>query len=96
MRPKLGPSKPHGATVLSRALQTKGGELPPEGASFILNLGIRDVDKRRLLKLLAKNQKGPITAEESEELESYVEADNILSTLKAQAILALKKAGRKP
>jgi hypothetical protein len=31
-----------------------------------------------------------------DELESYVQADNMLSILKAQAILALKQAGHKP
>jgi hypothetical protein len=47
-------------------------------------------------ELLAKQQRGGITAEEMGELESYIEADNLLSILKAQAILALKKAGQEP
>jgi hypothetical protein len=85
-----------GATVLSRALQSKGKDLPPEGARFILDLGIMEDDKKRALELLAKQQEGPITAQEREELESYVQADNMLSILKAQAILALKKAGQEP
>ena len=48
-----------GATVLSRALQSKGGDLPPEGARFILDLGIMEDDKKRMLELLAKQQAGP-------------------------------------
>jgi hypothetical protein len=96
MRPKLRPSKKNGATILSRALEIKGGGLPLEGARFILSLGIREEDKKRLLELLAKHQKGQITAEELDEVESYVEADNLLSILKAQAILALKNAGHNP
>ena len=96
MQPNLGTAKKTGATVLSRALQTKGGDVPPEGARFILDLGIREDDKKRTLNLLAKQQKGRITAEEMEELESYVQADNMLSILKARAILALKKAGQEP
>ena len=63
---------------------------------FILDLGIREEDKKRMLKLLAKQQKGPITAAERDDLESYVQADNVLSILKARAILALKKAGQEP
>ena len=96
MHPNLGTAKPTSATVLSRALETKGGSVPPEGARFILGLGIRDKDKKRMLKLLAKQQKGPITAAERDEIESYVQADNVLSILKAQAILALKQAGQEP
>ena len=85
------------AAVLSRALQVQGGDVPPEGARFILALGIRAEDKERMLELLAKQQRGGgITAEERGDLESYVQADNLLSILKAQAILALKKAGQEP
>ena len=97
MQPNLGASKKTtGATVLSRALERKGGAVPPEGARFILGLGIREEDKKRMLKLLEKQQKGRITAQERDELESYVQADNLLSILKAQALLALKRAGQEP
>jgi hypothetical protein len=85
--------KATGATVLSRALEAKGQAVPPEGARFILNLGIRDEDKKRMLALLSKQQAGPITEEEREELDSYIQADNTLSVLKARALVALKKAG---
>jgi hypothetical protein len=96
MQPNLGTAKQTSATVLSRALEIRGGTVPPEGARFILELGIREEDKKRMLKLLEKQQKGRITAAERDELESYVQADQILSILRAQAILALKKAGQEP
>jgi hypothetical protein len=96
MQLNLGAAKNTGATVLSRALEVKDGMVPPEGARFILGLGIREEDKKRTLKLLAKQQKGQITAAERDELESYIQADNLLSILKAQAILALKRAGQEP
>jgi hypothetical protein len=96
MQPSPGALKTTGATVLSRALQLKGKDVPPEGARFILGLGIREEDKKRMLKLLEKQQKGRITAQERDELESYVQADNLLSILKAQALLALKRAGQEP
>ena len=84
------------AAILSRALQSKGGNVPPDGARFILDLGIGEWDKKRMLKLLAKQQRGRISAQEKADLESYIQADNTLSVLKAQAILALKKAGQEP
>jgi len=96
MQSNLETEKKTSATVLGRALEIKGGKIPPEGARFILGLGIREEDKERMLKLLAKQQKGPITAAERDELESYVQADQILSILRAQALLALKKAGQEP
>ncbi len=95
MQPQAA-QKPTGATVLSRALEAKGGEVPPEGARFILDLGIREQDKQRTLDLLERQQRGEITAEERDELESYIQADNVLSILKATALLALKKAGQEP
>ena len=96
MQANLKSSKQTGATVLSRALEMSGRDLPPEGARFILGLGIREEDQKRMLELLAKQQRGEITPGEQEDLESYVEADNVLSILRAQAILALKTAGQKP
>jgi len=96
MQPNLGASRMTSATVLSRAAHSRGGDVPPEGARFILDLAIMEDDKNRMLELLAKQQKGPITAREREDLESHVQADNMLSILKAQAILALKKAGQEP
>jgi hypothetical protein len=96
MQPDLGHAKQTGATILGRALEAKGGGVPPEGARFILDLGIREEDKKRMLKLLEKQQKDRITAAERDELESYVQADNMLSILKARALLALKQAGQEP
>ena len=93
MQPKLRASKTTSATILSRALELKSEGVPPAGARFILGLGIREKDQERMLKLLAKQQRGKITDEEVEELESYVQADRILTVLKAKAIVALKKAG---
>ncbi|MFO0960611.1 MAG: hypothetical protein U0800_24780 [Isosphaeraceae bacterium] len=84
-----------GAKILGRALESKG-EVPPEGARFILSLGIREQDKQRALELLERQQQGPITADERDELESYIQADNVLSILKARALLALKSAGQEP
>jgi hypothetical protein len=96
MQPKLKAPKKTSATILSRALELKSGHVPPAGARFILSLGIREEDKERMLELLAKQQRGKITDEEAQELETYVQADSILSVLKAKAIVALKKAGEEP
>ena len=75
MQPKLGTAKKTGATVLGRALQTNGGIVPPkERRSSSTWASGTTTRKRRRLKLLTKQQKGRITAEELEELEAYVQA----------------------
>jgi hypothetical protein len=96
MAPNLGALPMTSAAILSRALQSKGGNVPPDGARFILDLGIGEQDKILMLELLAKQQEGRISAQENDDLESYIQADNTLSILKAQATLALKKAGQEP
>ena len=70
MQPKLRASKKTSATILSHPLELKSGDVPPAGARCILGLGIRAEDKERMLELLAKQQRGKITGEEAEELES--------------------------
>ncbi|WP_169979051.1 hypothetical protein [Tautonia rosea] len=96
MQPPSATAKPTGVTILSRALETKGGPVPPEAARFLLSLEIRDQDKQRMLDLLQKQQEGHLTREERDELESYIQADTVLSLLRAKAILALKQAGQEP
>lgn len=86
-----GTAKPTAAAVLSRALEMNDGEVASEGARFILNLGLRDEDKARMLELLTRCQAGEMTAEEADELGSYVEADNVLSVLRAKALVARSK-----
>jgi hypothetical protein len=84
------------ATVLSRDLKSKGGRMTPEAARSILDLGINSAHKKRALRLLEKQREGTISPAEGAELESYVQADNVLSILKARAILALQAAGQEP
>ncbi len=86
-------SIPSVATILGRAPEMKGGEIPLEGARFILDLGIRAEDQARMLDLLARNQEAKITAEEAKELESYMLADDVLSLLKIKALIVMKKHG---
>jgi hypothetical protein len=96
MQTNLRSTRTTSAMVLSRALRLKGEPIPPEGARFILSLGISAADRKRTLKLLERQREGTANALDREELESYVQADNLLSILKAQAILAIQQAGQEP
>ena len=80
------------ASILGRALRRDPGGVTPEGARFILALGIHQDDRQRTLDLLVRRSEGRITEDEDLELLPYIEADRILTILKAQAALALKQA----
>lgn len=82
--------------VLSRVLEMSDGSGLLEGARFVLGLRIREEDQQRMLDLLAWHQRGEIGAGDREDLESLIEADNMLSVLRAQALLALNRAGQGP
>jgi len=47
MPANVAPPKKTGATVLSRALEIRGGEMLPEGARFVFGLGVREEDRER-------------------------------------------------
>ena len=70
--PDNGRSKTAAATILGRVLSKKRG-VPAERARGILELGTSDVDKKRSLRPVAKQQKGSITGDEMADLESYVQ-----------------------
>lgn len=91
--PSKSPSKPTGAAVLRRALEFKRGAGSVEGARFILDLDIRSEDKARASDLLRRRQQGTLSPAEEEELASYIEADDVLSILRAKALAVLKEAG---
>ena len=61
MHVDLASPKKTGATVPNRALEMRSGDIPPEGARFLLGLGIGEEDRERMLELLAEQQRGPIT-----------------------------------
>ncbi len=94
--PHRSPPKSTGAAVLGRALEIKRGSRAVEGARFILDLDIRSEDKARAADLLRRRQEGTLSPEELEELASYIEADDVLSILRAKALAVLKEAGGAP
>jgi hypothetical protein len=57
---------------------------------------IKADDQQRTRELLAKQQHGQITAEELDELGSYIQTDQLLSALKTKAMLALEEGSAIP
>ena len=96
MRPNLETAKPTSSTILGRALEIKGGKVTPEGAPIHPRAGHPRGRQEAAAQAPGETTKGADHRRGRDELESYVQADQILSILRAQAILALKKAGQEP
>lgn len=80
--------------VFSRLLTNGRREMGPQLARYILGLGFSAADQARMQELAEKNQAGPITPQERDELFSYVKAGHLLAILQSKARKALKKKTR--
>lgn len=72
-------------TILARILGNEDGQLPPEQARYILDLGFTDRDKARMHDLLVRNQDGALSAVETEEMHAFGKAGDLLAILKSKA-----------
>jgi hypothetical protein len=73
-------------TILARIiLGNEHGELSPELARHILELGFSDRDKARMHDLAARNQEDALSPAEKEELFAFGKAGDLLAILKSKA-----------
>jgi hypothetical protein len=72
-------------TILARILGNERGQLSPEMARHILDLGFSDRDKARMHDLAVRNQDDALSAGEKEELFAFAKAGTLLSILKSKA-----------
>jgi hypothetical protein len=77
--------------IFGRLLSDAKGHMSPELARYVLTLGFGDADQARMRELAAGNQRGALSAEEHEELMSYVKAGHLLALLHSNARKALKR-----
>jgi hypothetical protein len=82
-------------TILARVLGNEEGQLPPEIARYLLQLGFSDRDKDRMHDLAVRNQEDALSAEEKEELFAYAKAGTLLSILQSKARRVLKLKPKK-
>ena len=95
MRPNTADrAGPNEITILARVLGRTPGELSPELARHLLDLGFNDDEKNRMHDLAARNQQGGLSAAEKEELLAYANAGTLLSILKSKARRALRRAAK--
>jgi hypothetical protein len=71
--------------ILARLLDKSDGPMPPEVASYILELSPSERDQARMTELAIRNQDDDLSPEEKEELIGFAKATSVLSILKSKA-----------
>ncbi len=77
------------AAILSRVWDASGTMAPPV-ARAILELAFPDADLRRIEALAERNRDGSISAGELQELDNFLEVEQILGALQSKARKSLK------
>jgi hypothetical protein len=78
------------AEIIKRVMRPDAGDLPPEVARYLLGLHIEQSDRERMEELGVKANRGTLTSDETEELDSYLDVCVSLDILHAKARLSLK------
>jgi hypothetical protein len=67
-----------------------------EAARYILKMGFRERDHKRMRQLSAKAQRGGLSDEERSELEEYIRVGHMLALIQSKARRCLKRHGQVP
>ena len=79
-----------GADIWARTVKPEQGDLAPDTARFFLSLQLASTDTRRLGELSAQSRAGSLTAEETRELDRYLDMGWFLDFMKSKARRSLK------
>jgi len=77
--------------IFRRLIEPEDGTMPPELARFVISLDFRGNDHERYEALSAKAQAGTMTPSETDELDSYLLVDSLLSILRIKAERSLDR-----
>ena len=91
MRTKGPVSRSSEVAIFGRLLRADDGKLSRELARFLLTVGFDQADQDRMQDLAARNQQGVLSAEEQEELLSFVRAGHLVALLHSKARKSLRK-----
>ena len=75
--------------IWARLIQAPRSEISPETARYLMSIDFGDADHARMRELAEKSNEGTLTAEETAELDGYVNIANVLSIMHSQARVAL-------
>jgi hypothetical protein len=80
-------------TILERVIKTERAGLSPELARHILAFDFPPADHTRYQELSAKASEGTLSQAERAELEEYLDVNDFLTIIKAQAEASLRRRG---
>ncbi|HEY2411999.1 MAG TPA: hypothetical protein VGI40_07140 [Pirellulaceae bacterium] len=80
--------------ILARTIYPTRKSLPPGIAEEILQWDFSPEDKRRMGELSVKANEGELSAQEEEEIDSYIRVGHIVNLMQAKARLAIKQGAR--
>lgn len=84
-------SLPTEADILDQVIAPHEANLSPEGAQSLLRLKFNRTATQAIRRLLAKNNRGAISAEERVTLENYLRVGQLIDLLHAKARLSLQE-----
>jgi multidrug resistance efflux pump len=84
-------AKSSSAGIWSRLLEPESDNWPPDVARAIARLDFAPQDQRRVAELSDKAQAGALSAEESDELDEYLHAADMLAIFQAKARTRLNR-----
>ena len=79
--------------ILERAIIAENEAWSPEAARAILAFKLARTDLCRADDLAARARSGPLTSQETQELENYLRVGRLVEFMKAKALLSLKSQG---
>ena len=79
-----------GADIWARTVKPEQGDLASDTARFFLSLELASTETRRLGELSAKSRAGSMSAEETRELDRYLDMGWFLDFMKSKARRSLK------
>jgi hypothetical protein len=88
---KIAPGKSSEVAIFGRLIEDQKGDLSRDLARYLLTLGFTGADQTRMNELAERNQERPLSANEQEELQSYVRASHLLALLHSKARKSLKR-----
>jgi hypothetical protein len=81
------------AAILKRVIEPEVDDLSPETARYILQLGFREQDLKRMDVLAAKAREGSLEDVERAEAENYEHVGHLLALMQSKARRSLNKVG---
>lgn len=81
------------AEIFSDVISRDNGDFDPDAARAILRLHFSDRQNDRMRELADRNNRGELTEDEQQVMESFRRVGNFLALLQAKARLSLKLVG---